>query len=122
LRATILKALSCSELFALDGHQQVDGVNAIKLIMKPPPGLRVRETLWLDPSTYLPLRTSTAFLSPHGQVSLLVQGYRWLPPTKANLAALHAAMHRATIRPRYRALPPADLPLAGFDTSPASQP
>ena len=119
--ATILKALSC-KLFVLGGHQQVDGVNAIKLIMRPPPGLRIRETLWLDPSTYLPLQTSAAFLSPHGQVSVLIQDFRWLPPTKANLAALQAAIHRVTTPPSFRALPPADLPLPGFDTSPASQP
>jgi len=121
LRATILKALSC-RLFALDGHQRVDGVDAIKLVMRPPPGLPVRETLLLDPSTYLPLRTSAAFRGAHGQVSLLVQDYRWLPPTAANLAALHGAVHRATIPSRFRMLPPADLPLAGFDGPTAAQP
>lgn len=114
LRATILKALSC-KLFALAGHQRIDGVDAIKLIMKPSPGLGFRETLWLDPSTYLPVRTSVAaFWGSHGQVSLLVEDYRWLPPTAANLAALHAAIRRATIPARFRMLPPADLPLAGF--------
>ncbi len=118
LRATILKALSCG-LFALDGNQRIDGVDAIKLIMKPSSGLGLRETLWLDPSTYLPLRTSTASSGSHGQVSLLVADYRWLPPTAANLAALHAAIHRAAIPSRFRMLPPADLPLAGFETPPA---
>ena len=118
LRATILKALSCG-LFALGGQQRIDGVDAIKLVMKPSPGLGLRETLWLDPSTYLPLRTSTAFLGSHGQVSLLVQDYRWLPPSAANRAALHAAIRRATIPSRFRMLPPADLPLAGLSTPPA---
>jgi hypothetical protein len=121
LRATILKALSCN-LLALDGHQRVDGVNAIKLIMKPPPGLPVRETLWLDPSTYLPLRTSAASPGSHGQLSVLVQYYQWLPPTTANLAALHAAIHHPTIPSGFRKLPPTDLPLAGFSTTTASQP
>jgi hypothetical protein len=121
LRATILKALSC-KLFALAGHQRIGGVDAIKLIMKPSPDLPIRETLWLDPSTYLPLRTSVAFRGSHGQVSLLVQDYRWLPPTAANLAVLHAAIRHATIPARFRMLPQADLPLAGFDTPPASQP
>jgi hypothetical protein len=51
-------------------------------------------------------------------VSLLVGDYRWLPPTAANLAALHAAIHRAAIPSRFRMLPPADLPLAGFATPP----
>jgi hypothetical protein len=118
LRATILKALSCG-LFALDGQQRVDGVDAIKLITKPSPGLGFRETLWLDPSTYLPLRASVASWGSHGQVSLLVQDYRWLPPTAANRAALHAAIHRGAIPSRFRMLPPADLPLAGFQTPPA---
>jgi hypothetical protein len=121
LRARILKALSCG-LFVLAGHQRIDGVDAIKLIMKPSPGLGFRETLWLDPSTYLPVRTSVAaFWSSHGQVSLLVQDYRWLPPTAANLAALHAAIRGATIPARFRMLPPADLPLAGFG-GPGAQP
>jgi hypothetical protein len=122
LRATIRKALSCG-LFALGGHQRIDGVDAIKLIMKPSPGLGFRETLWLDPSTYLPVRTSVAsFWGTHGQVSLLVADYRWLPPTAANLAALHTAVHRATIPSRFRMLPPADLPLAGFSGPGAPQP
>jgi hypothetical protein len=121
LRAVILKALSC-RLFALAGHQRIGGADAIKLIMKPQPGLPIRELLWLDPATYLPLRASVAFQGSHGRVSLLVQDYRWLPPTAANLAALHAAIRHATIPSRFRMLPPADLPLAGFDTPPASQP
>jgi hypothetical protein len=121
LRAIIRKALSC-KLFALAGHQRIGGIDAIKLIMKPLPGLPIRETLWLNPSTYLPLRASVAFRGSHGQVSLLVQDYRWLPPTAANLAGLHAAIHDATIPSRFRMLSPADLPLAGFDTPPVSQP
>jgi hypothetical protein len=121
MRATILKALPC-KLFALDGHQEFDGVNAIRLVMKPQPGLPVRETLWLDPPTYLPLRTSTSFLASHGQVSLRVQDYQWLPPTAANLASLHAAVRGVTIPPGFRKFPPADLPLVGFDTSSLQQP
>jgi hypothetical protein len=121
LRATIVKALSCN-LLVLDGHQRVDGVNAIKLIMKPLPGLPVRRTLWLDPSTYLPLRTSTVFQGSHAQLSVLVQDYQWLPPTAANLAALHAAIHHATIPSGFRKLPTADLPQVGFSTATASQP
>jgi hypothetical protein len=115
LRATISKALSC-KLFALDGHQEVNGVNAIKLVMKPQPGLPLRETLWVDPSDYLPLRASVSFLAAHGPGSLLVQDYRWLPPTRANLAALHAAIRRAAIPAGFRKLPSADLPMVAFDT------
>jgi hypothetical protein len=119
LRATISKALSC-KLFALDGRQRVGGVNAIRLAMRPEPGTRLREMLWVDPSSYLPLRASVSFLAPHGQRSVLVQDYQWLPPTAANLAALHAAIGRATIPAAFRQLPSADLPLAGFDISRSS--
>lgn len=114
-RATIAKALSC-KLFALDGHQQVNGVNAIKLILKPPPGIPIRQTLWVDPSTYLPLRTSTSFLAAHRPASVLVNNYQWLPPTTANLAALRATVRHAAIPPGFRKLPSAELPLAGMNT------
>lgn len=115
MRATILKELSC-KLLTVDGHQQVDGVTTIKLVMvKPLPGLR-GETIWIDPATYLPVRTSTASPAPHGQASVLVQDYRWLPATRANLAALHAAIRRATIPPGFRTLPSNDLPVTGFTT------
>jgi hypothetical protein len=117
LRAAFAKALSC-RLLVLDGHQQVDGVNAIKLVLKPQPGIPLRGTFWVDPRTYLPLRTSTSFLGgAHGQVSVLVRDYQWLPPTRANLAALHAAIRHATLPAGFRKLPPADLPLVGFATS-----
>jgi len=69
----------------------------------------------VDPSNYLPVRTSISFLGSHGQVSILVADYQWLPPTPANLAALHATIKGAIIPPQFRELPAADLPLPGFD-------
>jgi hypothetical protein len=115
-RATIAKALSC-KLFTLDGHQQVSGVNAIKLTLKPQPGLPIRQTLWVDPSTYLPLRTSTSFLAAQRPARVLVDDYQWLPPTTANLAALRATVRHAAIPPGFRKLPSSELPLIGIDTS-----
>jgi hypothetical protein len=114
--AVIAKARSC-HLYTLDGHQQINGVNAIKLTMKAVPGLSVRQTLWVDPSTYLPVRASIDFQSG-GQHRVLVQDYRWLPPDTANLAALHAAIRQATIPAGYRLLPSTYLPLPGFGLAP----
>ncbi len=66
----------------------MDGVEAMTLISKPQPGLGFRETIWVDPSTYLPARLSVTFGHRHGRSSQLVDDFRWLEPTKANLAAL----------------------------------
>jgi hypothetical protein len=109
-RVTIPKALSCG-VFHLAGRQQVDGVTAMTLIAKPQPGLALK--LWIDPATYLPVRLDATFQAGHGAQSLLRNDYRWLPPTKANLAALHAAIRRATIPASFRKLPANYLPLAG---------
>jgi len=43
-RTDIAKAISC-RLFTMGGHQEIDGVNTIKLVLKPQPGLGVRQTL-----------------------------------------------------------------------------
>jgi hypothetical protein len=119
LAASIAKALSC-KLFTLDGRQQVRGVSALKLVMRPQPGLPLRQTLWVDPSSYLPLRGSASFLAASGPPSVLIQDYQWLPPTAANLAALHATIRRATTPAGFRTLPATDWPAVGFE--PSSQP
>jgi hypothetical protein len=110
-RVTIPKALRCG-VFHLAGRQQVDGVTAMTLIAKPQPGF-ARLELWIDPATYLQVRLDATFQAGHGPQSLLRNDYRWLPPTKANLAALHAAIRRATIPASFRKLPANYLPLAG---------
>ena len=67
-RASISKALSCG-LYRLSGRQWVDGVDAMTLVAEPR-GMGFRDTMWVDPSTYLPVRTSVTFLSgPAGAVS-----------------------------------------------------
>ena len=110
-RATISKALSCG-LFHLSGRQWVDGVDAMTLVSQPR-GMGFRDTLWVDPATYLPVRMSATIFSGLGRGSHLVTDFRFLPPTRANLAALHAAVQRAPIPASFRLLPPKDFVLAG---------
>jgi hypothetical protein len=112
----ISKALSC-HLFTLAGNQQVDGINTIKLIRKPltVEGQTTRETLWVDPKTYLPLRISTTSSAPRQGTATLTDSFRWLSPSPANLAQLHAASGRGVIPASFRALPSTDLPLSGFN-------
>lgn len=112
-KAGLLKALSC-KLFVLTGRQQVNGIDALELTLKPQPGAGIRETLWIDPSTYLPLRKTTTLPPSLGNGGQRVSHYEWLLPTQANLAALHAAIRQATIPAGFRPLPPTDLPLPVF--------
>jgi hypothetical protein len=117
----ISKALSC-HLFTLAGSQQVDGIDTIKLIRKPLTfeGQTARETLWVDPKTYLPLRISAVTTAPHQRTATLTNNFRWLSPTRANRASLHAAEQRGVIPASFRALPSTYLPLPGFDGPGAS--
>jgi hypothetical protein len=109
-RASIAKALSCG-VFRLGGRQYVDGVDAMKLVSGPRYGFRV--TLWVNPATYLPVRLSSTLLAGPGRVQQLVTDFQFLPPTPANLAALHAAVRRAPIPASFRLLPPKYVILAG---------
>jgi hypothetical protein len=99
-------------------------VDTIKLIGKPvtAQGETFRQTLWVDPKTYLPLRTTTTFTKANAKAKAnthrtgtLTHDFRWLPPTPANLATLHAAEQRGTIPASFRSLPSTDLPLPGFN-------
>jgi hypothetical protein len=114
-KPSITKALSC-HLFTLGGSQQIAGIDTIKLVGKPvtAEGETFRQTLWVDPKTYLPLRTSTTFTEAH-RTATLTHDFHWLSPTKANLARLHAASERGSIPASFRSLPATDLPLPGFD-------
>jgi hypothetical protein len=51
------------------------------------------------------VRMSAAFLSGSARGQQFVTDYRFLPPTRANLAALHAAERRAPIPATFRLLP-----------------
>ena len=114
-KPSITKALSC-HLFTLGGDQMIAGVDTIKLVGKPvtAEGETFRQTLWVDPKSYLPLRTTTTFTQSH-RTGTLTHDFRWLSPTKATLARLHAASERGVIPSSFRALPSPDLPLPGFD-------
>lgn len=86
-RHIIETGLKCGA-FTVAGRQRVDGVDAIKLTgHKTIPD----STIWVDPRSYLPVR-----LVSHGQTAgnvaptaiTLTVDFRWLPPTRANLAKL----------------------------------
>jgi hypothetical protein len=94
----VKKLLSCGA--AVAGHQRVDGADAIKLKLSSsyqracagtndgrrchPQDVGWHGTLWADASTYLPVR-----LVSRGHHYGFQIDFRWLPPTKANLAMLH---------------------------------
>jgi hypothetical protein len=88
LPATVAEALrtavSCGSLDAA-GHQAIDGTDTIKLTSRP--GSLITETIWVSPSTYLPVRVTTesaAGYSPTRQTA----DFAWLPPTAQNVAKL----------------------------------
>jgi hypothetical protein len=83
----IHKALACGQ-FTSAGTEQFDGVNAIKLIPVRPDVMAA--ILWIDPSTYLPVRVDIEMRTRPGGGFELVnrQDVRWLAPTAANRAHL----------------------------------
>jgi hypothetical protein len=83
--ATALRtAVACGSLEAA-GHQEVDGVNAIEL--KSRAGSFMPETIWVNPSTYLPVRVVVQ-PSPGGPGLKQTADISWLPATTQNLAKL----------------------------------
>jgi hypothetical protein len=113
-RTQTAKALSC-HLYTLAGHQEINGVAAIKLVLKPQPGLGIRQTLWIDPSSYLPIRAVDSFVQPHTKTVVLTENYQWLRRTAASLAALRTAIQQSAIPAGFRSLPATDLPLTGIN-------
>jgi hypothetical protein len=84
--ADIKEALSCG-LYKTAGTEQVDGVDAIKL--EPVGPHIITAVLWLDPSTYLPVKISTYSVNADNSLSFMyTESVSWLPPTSANLAKL----------------------------------
>jgi hypothetical protein len=82
--AALHTAVSCGSL-AVTGHQTINGTDTIKLTSRP--GSLISETIWVDPSTYLPVRVtvqSAAGYSPTRQTA----DFTWLPPTAQNIAKL----------------------------------
>ena len=81
LAAGLREDLACGALSS-DGRQRVDGVNALKLVSVQ----RSRTTIiWVDPATYLPVRLTTQTTRPTISEPFRYD-FRWLPPTRANLA------------------------------------
>ena len=93
IAAGLRENLACGAL-SFKGMQQVDGVNALKLVsvqrsqLGPEKTLRsITTTIWVDPATYLPVRLTTQWTRPLVSVPMRLD-FRWLPPTSANLALL----------------------------------
>jgi len=82
MAAQIRVEVACGLLTAA-GHGLVDGVWTVKLTGV---SADLRETYWIDTTTWLPVRivTGTAEVGDRG----LQADVRWLPPTAANLAKL----------------------------------
>jgi hypothetical protein len=93
IAAGLRKELACGALNS-EGMQQVDGVNALKLVsvqrsrFGPKKTVRsITTIIWVDPATYLPVRLTTQWTRPIVSVPMRLD-FRWLPPTSANLALL----------------------------------
>jgi hypothetical protein len=84
----INEALHCG-FYTTGGTQQVDGVAAIKLVPVNPDHLTA--VLWLDPSTYLPVKIAVESVTGGQTQPQHTEYVNWLPPTSANLASLNAA-------------------------------
>ena len=107
--AQIHEALACG-LFRIAGPQRVDGTDTVKLVAtRPQPGpAGVRQTLWVNPATYLPVRVS--WIWPDGQQQgSLVGDFRWLPPSPARLRLLTTPVPAG-----FRQVKPAELPHPTF--------
>lgn len=107
--AQIHEALACG-LFRIAGPQRVDGTDTVKLVAtRPQPGpAGVRQTLWVSPATYLPIRVSWTWPDGRHQGSL-VGDFRWLAPNPARLRLLTTPVPAG-----FRQVKPAELPLPTF--------
>ena len=80
------KALSCGLFHG--GRQQVDGVEAIRLLATANEVQRqqgAHEVLWVNPKTFLPVRMS--FGPGSAMPGAARADFRWLPPTEATWQA-----------------------------------
>jgi len=112
-KTQIAKALSC-HLYTLAGRQEINGVNTIKLVLKPQPGLNIGQTLWIDPSSYLPIREALSNGQADGKTVVLTDNFQWLPRNAASLTALRAAVQQSAVRAGFKSLPADDLLLPAF--------
>ena len=77
-------AISCGTL-SVAGRQRAGGIEAIKLTSSP--DSQIRETIWVSPDTYLPVRVVARAVGKPG-ASWLTADITWLRPTEQNLARL----------------------------------
>ena len=107
--AEIRAALSCGH-YRLAGHEQLGPADTIKLVSDQVNG-PYTETLWVDPSTYLPMRLTWHWLDRRAQgPGTLTGDFQWLQPTQANLGAL-----QVTVPDGFRQEPSGGLPVPGFN-------
>ena len=107
--AAIRTALSCGH-FQLAGHEQMGGVDAIKLVSTKVNG-PYTATAWVDPSTYLPVRVTWNWLDPRAQgPGTLTGDFRWVQPTQASLGAL-----QVKIPAGFRPVQTGGLPVPGIN-------
>ena len=92
-----LRTLLAKGELGVAGHQRIQGIDTIKIILRPRSGAI---TLWIDPVSYLPVRMLVV-PRPAGSVRVVMAPasgalldvlteFRWLPATPANLAQLTA--------------------------------
>jgi hypothetical protein len=91
--AEMRAALRCGQ-YVIAGTQRVDGVQAVELkpvqkaIQALAGGPVPAPAYWVDPATYLPVRYLATFDPPVFKAHGTIQAdFRWLRPTRANLAA-----------------------------------
>jgi hypothetical protein len=110
-------AVSCGTL-TVAGRQLIDGIEAIKLMSRA--GSFIAETIWVSPSTYLPVRVVVRS-TPGSPVIQQTADITWLPPTAQNLAKLTVPIpagfrkvsFSAVAAPTFKQIPAALLPRPG---------
>jgi hypothetical protein len=113
-------AVSCGTL-TVAGRQTVDGVEAIKLTSRA--GSPISETIWVSPSTYLPVRVVVRLASGAAGAAgapavQQTADITWLPPTAQNLGKLTVPIPAgfrkvslpAVAAPTFKQISPALLP------------
>jgi hypothetical protein len=107
--AAIRTALSCGH-FQVAGHEQIGTVDAIKLVSAKVNG-PYTATVWVDPSTYLPVRLTWNWLDPRAQgPGMLTGDFRWVQPTQASLGAL-----QVTVPAGFKQVHAGGLPVPGLN-------
>ena len=102
--AALRTALSCGH-FQLAGHEQLGPAGTVKLVSVKTNG-PYTVTLWVDPSTYLPVRLIWNWLDPRAQgPGTLTGDFQWVKPTPDNLAALQVTAPAGFARVRTGGLP-----------------